>query len=86
MNAQAAAQPAPLDSVIAALRAAPAADAALLERFARAFLARVPEDELASRPAADSGAVQMSPVAVLATGVWPASSSSSAACSSSGGT
>src|SRR5687768_11396310 len=53
MNAQAVAPAQSLNAVIAALRAAPSTDADRLERFARAFLARVPEDELAGRAAAD---------------------------------
>ena len=50
MNAHAPASTDSLDSVIAVLRGAP--DAARLERFARDFLARLPRDELDSRPAA----------------------------------
>lgn len=61
MNAHALASADTLDAVIAALPAGgPAAEKALLERFTRSFFERLPEDELASRPAADWAAVARS--------------------------
>ena len=61
MNVHALASADTLDAVIAALPAGlPAAEKALLERFARGFFARLPEDELASRPAGDWAAVARS--------------------------
>src|SRR5687767_3871634 len=64
MNAHAPASTDFLDPVIAALRGAP--DAARLERFARDFLARLPQDELESRPASDWAAIVRSFVAFAA--------------------
>jgi glutamate dehydrogenase len=61
MNVHALASADTLDAVIAALPAGlPAAEKALLERFTRGFFARLPEDELASRPAGDWAAVARS--------------------------
>ena len=61
MNVHALASADTLDAVIAALPAGlPAAEKALLERFARSFFERLPEDELASRPAADWAAAARS--------------------------
>ncbi|KFN46859.1 NAD-glutamate dehydrogenase [Arenimonas metalli] len=61
MNAHALASADTLDAVIAALPAGlPAAEKALLERFTRGFFARLPEDELAGRPARDWAQVAQS--------------------------
>ncbi|HEU0152935.1 MAG TPA: NAD-glutamate dehydrogenase domain-containing protein, partial [Arenimonas sp.] len=61
MNAHALASADTLDAVIAALPAGlPAAERTLLERFTRGFFARLPEDELASRPARDWALVAQS--------------------------
>ncbi|HEX4853172.1 NAD-glutamate dehydrogenase [Arenimonas sp.] len=61
MNAHALASADTLDAVIAALPAGlPVAEKALLERFTRGFFARLPEDELAGRPARDWAQVAQS--------------------------
>jgi glutamate dehydrogenase len=61
MNAHALASAETLDAIVSALPAGSSApDKALLETFARSFFARVPEDELLSRPAADWAAVAVS--------------------------
>ncbi len=61
MNVHALASADTLDAVIAALPAGlPAAEKSLLERFARSFFQRLPEDELVSRPAGDWAAVARS--------------------------
>ncbi len=58
MNAHALASPETLDAIVAALPAGSSSpEKARLETFARSFFARVPEDELASRPAADWAAI-----------------------------
>lgn len=61
MNAHALASPETLDAIAAALPAGTASpEKSRLETFARSFFARVPEDELASRPAADWAAIARS--------------------------
>ena len=63
MNAQALSSTRSLDDVVVAMQGGSAARDAFTARFARAFLARVPEDELAGRSAAEWAALVQSFIA-----------------------